>query len=436
MEDETEEVYNKLELAKETFLQHTEIFDALKDCVTKNVDVSECNESSNEEKASKCKKQTHDVSRKDLDEIEKYNREWEMERVNLVNDYSVDEALIRFLHNSNTAVRSEKLKMLEREFAKKLEEHERMRETHLRNLESTLLAREGQVAADNELSVHQSQNEIHVAPSGNPEVHPTISGNAIKAQSHDEPVHDVSMCNPIMMEDDGADDVESTSSHTSEKQTADATVSSVSIGELPAQRLDHKEHDVAGADAIVVSEYIGEFPAQQHDDVANDAAGKVSLVETEVLEVNISQQHAIIDGNEIGPSDVAPHDDSGETVMPAGNLREENVEGMLTINHDTPHAVEDGNETSPNDVEPHVEFGEMPTQAGNCSKENAVDSIISPDTLHSGEDHNGSRGSGDSNAPAADVSQDKTALVQQFASPPSDHSVPTILVGSFHLQYF
>ncbi|XP_071719925.1 uncharacterized protein [Rutidosis leptorrhynchoides] len=347
-EDETEEVYKKLQPAKESFLQHTDIFDSFKDPVTKNVDSSECNESSNEKEANKCNSKAENVCKKERDEIEKYNEEWEEARLKLVKGYSADEAVIRFLYNKNPSLMSEKIKRLDQEFAKKLEEHEKMRETKLKDLESKLLA------AEKEHSVRGSQHEIIVVPSENPEVGPTLlDGNTNEAQSVD--ISDV----------DGADDVASKSSYTSEKQNADATSASVSVGEIQD---DHMEDDVAKDDAVTVSEKIGEFQYQQRDD---DVSGKVSLVDTQVPEVNTSQQQT---------ADVAPHGDIGQTETPAGNCNEESVEEMLAIIPYTPRADVIVNETIPDDVAPHGD-SEMP--AGNCSKDNVEESIISPDTSHS-----------------------------------------------------
>ncbi|KVI00190.1 Chromo domain/shadow, partial [Cynara cardunculus var. scolymus] len=493
MEEEANSVYLKLEPAKEMFLLHTdnqEKCDAFKDCIQapqatctestepkmshsllpnpqevkpeivdgQHADVSGSHELSNEEMLQSAEKMQNeckdDLATKDQKEMERFNREWDEKRMLLENDYKVEKALIRTLH-SNPSVRSEKLKSLDKVFANNLEEHDRMREIHLKDLMAKLSAGEGQIIANcipsfsegranNELTLHESQHENQMVHSGNsiqeaqdvPEADPISSTNLIEVQNHDrmiEPsvslgdldggnvkVNAISLefvgariedqpksgknlhtganlvePNGLLLEEepgtmvepsnrvgnahDGVNNIGSTGSHTSEKQRADATVSSV-----PTE----------------------ENPAQQHDGIDNNVVGHVDSVESGVPEVDSNEENAkggntspaVKDCNETGPGDMLPHVDS---------------------------AVKDRNETGPVDMQPHVDFAEMGTLAGNCNKDTGQDSTIIPDTLHV-EDQNDSCGSSSSNSPSAAVSPDKTPTVELVASPASDHSMPTI----------
>lgn len=203
-ENAAAEVYLKLNPAKEAFLEDTEIRDALKDYIpelkgaepdneisqpSENV-VSENHEASNE-----------DVSRKQQEEIEieNFNREWDMKRVNLENDKQTEESLIRVLYGYTSIIRSEKLKILDQHFATKLEEHEKMKEIHFKEL------KERQLAANNKVSLHGPEHETRMEAQNIPELGPTLSANPIEAETYV--------------------DIESTGSPTSEKQMANATMS-------------------------------------------------------------------------------------------------------------------------------------------------------------------------------------------------------------------
>ncbi|KAI3683543.1 hypothetical protein L1987_84049 [Smallanthus sonchifolius] len=263
------------------------------------------------------------VSRKGEEAIENINRERDKKRVSLENDYQVEKSLIHVLY-SNRSIRSEKVKLLEREFANKLQEHESLWEILLEDLK---------VAADHVFSLRGSQHEAQMMHSLDPEVAPTFPEKPIEAQSHDEPV-----C-------ESANDIASTGSHTSEKEMVDATVSSEQNGEVPAHQLgDDMDVDVAekvdSSNENVMAPHVNcgdmEMPAgnynKENDD--DDTLGlDTSHVDAVALEV-----------------------ESAEMGMPAGTCDKENAE-YGEIN---PDIGDDHNETSPNELKNLVPAAETP----------------------------------------------------------------------------
>ncbi|KAI3826483.1 hypothetical protein L1987_00531 [Smallanthus sonchifolius] len=282
------------------------------------------------------------VSMKGEEAIENINRERDEKRVSLENDYKVEKSLIHVLY-SNRSIRSEKVKLLEIEFANKLEEHESLWEIRLEDLKATMLAAEEQVAADDEFSFRGSQHETQVVHSGEPEVAPTFPENPIE----------------------GANDIASTDSHTSEKEMVDATVSSEQNGEVPAQQLgDDMEVDVA------------EKVDSSHENVM---APHVNCGEMEMPAGNYNKENDEDDTLGLDTSHVdavAPEVESAEMGMPAGTCDKENAE-YGEINPHTPAAGHDHNETSPNDVLPRVESAEMATPADNdANGENMEENLV------------------------------------------------------------
>nr|XP_043609480.1 helicase protein MOM1-like isoform X2 [Erigeron canadensis] len=275
-----------------------------------------------------------DLSRKVQNEIDEFNKDWDEKRAIIENEYNVDGAITRILYKNNPSVRSEKLNMSKKKYIDKLNEHERLKEIHLKDLKAKLLP------VNEELPLHVSQHEVA----------PSLCENPIEAQSHDEPDHDANVSIPNVTEGDDADKVESTRSHTPDKQMADASVSKEPVGEIPAQQND----DMAVADLTVLSEPVTEIPAQRHDDMTHDVAVETFLTEMEVPLVDSNKEHAHLGGN-------CP---------------------------DRSHASGDCDETTPNDVVPDVDLQEMRMPGGSCDKENAEDRIISPDTLHAAEGNN------------------------------------------------
>nr|GEY05070.1 helicase protein MOM1-like isoform X1 [Tanacetum cinerariifolium] len=122
------------------------------------------------------------------------------------------------------------------------------------------------VAADNELPSH---HETQMAT--------TLSGNLIEAQRN---VVDANVAN--VREGDGANDMESTGSHTSEKRMGDATVSIEPVGKSPAQQQDDMEIDVAGrVDSVGLGEN-AKGGSSSPKDVGdhNDSCGSSTLPST------------------------------------------------------------------------------------------------------------------------------------------------------------
>ncbi|KAI3826484.1 hypothetical protein L1987_00532 [Smallanthus sonchifolius] len=319
MEEEANSVYKKLLLVKETFLKCTPSLDCLKDSVPDPAPQGvkpEVKKSQHIPNVDTCENhESHEnVCRKGKEEFEKIKRERDKKRASLETDYKVEKSLIRELYR-NPSMSCEKLELLEREYANTLEEHFRSWEIRLDELKEKMLA------------------DDH---SGNPEVAPTLPENSIEAQSRDEPV-----C-------EGANGIESTGSHTSEREMVNATVSSEQIGEVPAQQLDDDmEVDVA----------------EKVDSSHENAKGGTSSPDV---------SHAVEDHNETCASDMGPHVDCGDMEMPAGDYNKENGE-------DCQKTV---------DVEPDVESAETGTPAGACNKENAEGGEIYPDKPDVGDDHN------------------------------------------------
>ncbi|GJW61983.1 P-loop containing nucleoside triphosphate hydrolase [Tanacetum coccineum] len=272
VEKEAYSVYSKLEVAKQTFLQDTDnkdIVNDLKECTPSakeprmsqsvSVNLQDVRPENCEPLNEKTLRNNECETQKEIDE---FNRKWDRKMANLDTDYEVDKALIRSLHRS-VAVRSVKLQNLDRDFAYKKELLERKREIHLNNLKSTLLAANRQVAADNELPSH---HETQMAT--------TLSGNPIEAQRN---VVDANVAN--VREGDGANDMESTGSHTSEKRMGDATVSIEPVGKSTAQQQDDMETDVAGR-VDSVGNAKGGSSSPKHVGDHNDSCGSSTLPST------------------------------------------------------------------------------------------------------------------------------------------------------------
>ncbi|KAL8204736.1 hypothetical protein R6Q57_010359 [Mikania cordata] len=420
MEEEAESVYKKLKAVKEPFLQQTQILDRLKDNISAPEGVKpEINNNISAPEGVKPEinksQHIHNVdafenhescdnhSEKGKEEFEEIKREFDEKRANLENEYKLDKYFIHALYRNNPSIRAEKLKIKDKEFAKKLEEHERLWEIHCEELKATILAAKGQVAAENEFHLHGSH-------SGNPEVPPTLPENPIELQINDEPV-----C-------EGANDIESTSSHTSEKEVVNATISSEQVGEVPAQQFDDDmdvdvaekvdsshvnakggtsspdvshavddpiiDHDETGANdmgldvdsgdmKVQAEDYNKESDETRHDNV-DDVAPRVECVEMRMP----TGTHAVEDHNETDFDDISPHVDFGDMEMSAGNYNNENKENG-TMGLDTSH-VEDRYETVDKGAA-EVECAETGMPAGTCDKQDAEDGEITPDV---GDNHN------------------------------------------------
>ncbi|CAH1451718.1 unnamed protein product [Lactuca virosa] len=118
--DQVNSVHLKLEEAKEDFLNQIETQE-------KHVEIKDLKSPPQENLES-----TEKLS----EEMEELNREWDDRRAYLENEYKVEKAIIRTLQKK-PSIRSEKLRLLDKEFAKKIEEHERDKDKYLKELKAT-----------------------------------------------------------------------------------------------------------------------------------------------------------------------------------------------------------------------------------------------------------------------------------------------------------
>ncbi|CAH1416768.1 unnamed protein product [Lactuca virosa] len=95
--------------------------------------------------------------------MEEFNREWDDRRAYLENEYKVDKAVIHHLYK-NPSIRSEKLRLFDKEFAKKIEEHERDKDIHLKELKSTLLAADVDAKTETSVSVGNLGDKMAETP--------------------------------------------------------------------------------------------------------------------------------------------------------------------------------------------------------------------------------------------------------------------------------
>ncbi|KAM0005249.1 hypothetical protein Hdeb2414_s0215g00836081 [Helianthus debilis subsp. tardiflorus] len=252
--------------------------------------------------------------------FEKINSEWGEKRESLENDYKVDKCLIHALY-MNPMIRSEKLKILERDFANKLEEHEKYWETCLDELKTTMLAALEQVAA---------------------EVVPTLPETPIVAQSQDE------------------------------KEMVDATVSSEQIGELPAQQLDD---DMAVDVAEKVDSGVNDMAPHVHSGDVEMQAGNYNNEHDEDGIVGLDTSHVVEDRHET-VDNVAPEVESDERGTPAGTVGDLQPSGASQLDR----IISDDEPDLPSSTDPTV--AENPTvtvsESGKVLEENLASATETP----------------------------------------------------------
>ncbi|GFZ17881.1 hypothetical protein Acr_26g0011500 [Actinidia rufa] len=95
----------------------------------------------------KCEKRMKKLIRKQQEEIQEFHSNWEKEKVQLEKQHRLESALVRSIH-SNSLVRSDKLKRLDDEFAKKMDEHNRQKEIRLKDIEAKQLAERNEKRKD------------------------------------------------------------------------------------------------------------------------------------------------------------------------------------------------------------------------------------------------------------------------------------------------
>ncbi|KAJ0627581.1 putative DNA helicase [Helianthus annuus] len=238
------------------------------------------------------------------------------------------------------------------------------------------------------------RTQVRPAIKEHPEVAPTLPESLIEAQSHDERV-----C-------EGANDIQSAGSHTSEKETVDATVSSEQVGEVPAQQLDD-DMAVDVAEKVDSSHAVEKLKRLERE-FANRLEELEKLWENGLEEIKVTTLAAlgqVAAENECSLRGSQSEVESADMRTPAGTCDKENIEdGEIYL--DTSDDGDDHNQTSRNDVE----SAEVATPAVNEEKAEDNDSFCS-----------------DSGNPmCAALSQDKTPSVQTVSSPASDHSFQEI----------
>ncbi|XP_057480932.1 helicase protein MOM1-like isoform X3 [Actinidia eriantha] len=95
----------------------------------------------------KCEKRMKKLITKQQEEIQEFHSNWEKEKVQLEKQHRLESALVRSIH-SNSLVRSDKLKRLDDEFAKKMDEHNRLKEIRLKDIEAKQLAERNEKRKD------------------------------------------------------------------------------------------------------------------------------------------------------------------------------------------------------------------------------------------------------------------------------------------------
>ncbi|GKB33459.1 zinc finger BED domain-containing protein RICESLEEPER 2-like protein [Tanacetum coccineum] len=125
---------------------------------------------------------------------EKFNKVLDEKMIDLEKNCQMDEAFIRLLHPTKSSLRLEMLNSVQKDFTKKLKEHERLRAIDLSGLKAKLKAAVGQVVVNNERLLHGTTHETQIVDlvrsekgdQGCPEVAHALFGNPSEAQIHDK----------------------------------------------------------------------------------------------------------------------------------------------------------------------------------------------------------------------------------------------------------
>ncbi|GKD47640.1 P-loop containing nucleoside triphosphate hydrolase, partial [Tanacetum coccineum] len=251
-EEEADQVYEKLKKQKVLFLQNPmnlKVLNAFKDRASRPEEPRKSpavpltpqeqkreNHGSPNKEALQSSRQIleEDIARKERNEIDKFDREWNEKKMSIVNEFELEKTLIRYLYIRNSSVRLEKLKLVEKEFADELNKHEKLRP----------------VVVNDEISLNRPANETQILDlvesekedQESREVAPALLGNPIEAESRDKRVHDLS---PVVVPDVVVNLGETSNDVVSGSHTA----LSEPIGDIPAKHVADMGNDVAGADA-------------------------------------------------------------------------------------------------------------------------------------------------------------------------------------------
>ncbi|KAL2471059.1 putative helicase protein MOM1 [Abeliophyllum distichum] len=160
----------------------------------------------------KCDKGLKKLVRQQWKEIQEFRRIWEEKRVQLENDYRLKTAFVRCIYDQGS-MRINKLKLLDEDIAKKMEEHKFLKDMNLKDLEAKQLAAQKDerekaeyllVKAKACCSDIRSDDESHLLESQSEDpghsqtiAHITVSGpeNVIsRSEQHIEELHNKIVC--------------------------------------------------------------------------------------------------------------------------------------------------------------------------------------------------------------------------------------------------
>ncbi|CAA2987522.1 Hypothetical predicted protein [Olea europaea subsp. europaea] len=85
----------------------------------------------------KCDKRLKILLRKQQEEVQKFHRIWEEKKERLEKEHKLESACIRFIHGGSVTI--DKLKLLDSDFAKKMEEYKCLKDMHVKDLEANQL---------------------------------------------------------------------------------------------------------------------------------------------------------------------------------------------------------------------------------------------------------------------------------------------------------
>ncbi|GKE08389.1 hypothetical protein Tco_1411940, partial [Tanacetum coccineum] len=186
-----------------------------------------------------------DIARKERNEIDKFDSEWDEKKKTIVNDFSLEKTLIRNRQDSFNDLLKAKLK-----------DDCRTGVVNDENFFKWAAPRDLDL-----LDLVESEKEDQESR----EVAPALLGNPIVPDG-------------VVNLGDSSNDMVS-GSHTSEKHmanatvVADATALSEPVGDIPAKHDADMGNGMAGADTTALSEPIGDIPAKHVADMGNDVAG-------------------------------------------------------------------------------------------------------------------------------------------------------------------
>nr|GEW08820.1 helicase protein MOM1-like isoform X1 [Tanacetum cinerariifolium] len=359
-EEEVDQVYEKLKKPKEMFLQNPmnlEVLNAFKDRASRPEEPRKSpavplnpqeqkreNHGVSNEEALQSSRQilVEDIARKERNEIDKFDREWNEKKMSIVNEFELEKTLIRYLYKRNLSVRSEKLNLVDKNFADELNKHEKSR----------------QVVVNDEISLNRPANETQILD---------LVESEKENQERREVAHDL-LGNPTEAE--------------SRKTSNDMVSDSDQMGIPAANDLTPHIEYVDGSHAVKDPNGTGPNHVAPNVESA-ESAGNCNQ-DKAPYDYSADMSHAVEDPNKNGSNDTSLHADSDQMGIPAANDLTQHIEYA-----EGSHAVEDPTRTGPNHGAPNVESPELGIPAGNCNPEKAHDTtpsvqqVASPVSDHS-----------------------------------------------------